>query len=73
MMNAFQVVTDSTYTGGLSWLYRFDAEIEPTGDLVPNANDETVMDEIYTVRFPEDVDGAALLDDCDCVVSYEAK
>lgn len=70
-MNTFKVLTDSTYTGGLSWLYRFDAEIEPRAEFEPSAKDETVMDEYYTVRFPEDVDGASLLDDCDCVISYE--
>lgn len=70
-MNAFTVLTDGSYTGGLSWLYRFDAEIEPTGDVQPSATKEDVTDEFYTVRFPEGVDGASLLDDCDCVISYE--
>jgi len=70
-MATFNVLTDGTYTGGLSWLYRFDAEIEPTAEFVPNAKSEDVLDEYYIVRFPDNVDGASLLDDCDAVVSYE--
>jgi len=70
MGKQFTVVTDSEYTGGLSWLYRFEAEIAPTGEFAPNQDGEMV-NEIYTVRFPEGIDGAKLLDDCDAVVSYE--
>ena len=71
MSSKYTVLADGSYTGGLSWLYRFDAEIEPTGNIQPSATKEDVTDEFYTVRFPKGVDGAALLDDCDCVLSYE--
>lgn len=70
-MKIYKVLTDGTYTGGLSWLYRFDAEVEPTGEFVPNQKNKDVNDEYYTVRFPDNVDGAALLEQCDAVVSYE--
>lgn len=67
-MSTFKVVTDSEYTGGLSWLItNFDVVVEPTGEYeeVDGKNNE-----IYTVEFTT-VDGADLLDDCDAVISYE--
>lgn len=70
-MSKFHVLTDGSYTGGLSWLHRFDAEIEPTGNVQPSTTKENVTDECYTVTFPDNVDGASLLDDCDCVLVYE--
>lgn len=70
-MGKFHVLTDGSYTGGLSWLHRFEAEIEPTGDVQASATKEDVTDEFYTVIFPDSVDGASLLDDCDCVLSCE--
>lgn len=65
-MSEFRVTTDSNYTGGLSWLRNFDAEIEPDGDVIDSEGNE-----LYIVSFPEGIDGASLLDDCDCVIRYE--
>lgn len=69
-MTTFTALTDGSYTGGLVWLYRFGAEVEPTGETQPSETHEDVADEWYTVRFPHGVDGTSLLNDCDCVISF---
>lgn len=68
-MSKFRVVTDSEYTGGLSWLItNFDAVVEPTGEWEET---DGQYNEVYTVDFPS-VDGSNLLDDCDAVIQYES-
>lgn len=61
----FKVLTDSSYTGGLWFLNRFDdVTTEPDGEFDENGN------EYYTIK-SERTDIKSLLDDCDAVISYE--
>lgn len=61
----FKVLTDSSYTGGLSFLNRFEDVItEPDAEFDENGN------EYYTIT-SERTDIRSLLDDCDAVISYE--
>lgn len=63
-MSTFKVTADKKYTGGLSWLFNFDVIIEPAGE-------DEEGNEVYDVSFPDGVDGASLLDDCDAVIRYQ--
>lgn len=60
-----KVLTDSEYTGGLSFLNHFDDVVtEPDGEFDENGN------EFYTIT-SERTDIKSLLNDCDAVISYE--